>query len=63
MKASSSVMQIVFKVLWEILRMVFRIIIFGVWIASNILETFLRYSNQILRGYLFNEPNPNNMNI
>jgi hypothetical protein len=63
MKASQRIGQILFKVIWEILRLALRILIFLIWIVSNILETILRYSNQILRAYLFNDPNATNMNI
>jgi hypothetical protein len=56
-------MQIVFKLIWTILRLGLRIIVFGVWIASSILEFFIRNNNDILRAYLFNERNPNDMSV
>ena len=63
MKTNSSAMQIVFKLIWTILRLGLRIIVFGVWIASSILEFFIRNNNDILRAYLFNERNSNDMSV
>jgi hypothetical protein len=63
MKTNSGISQIIFKLLFDILKIVARAFVFVLWLASNILETILHYTNQILRAYLFNDPNPNNMNL
>ena len=63
MKTNNGITQIVFKLLFDGLRLVARVAIFLLWLVSNILETILRYFNQMLRAYLFNEPTTNNTNL